>query len=214
MTMRRYVALLAAAVGCAHAKDAEVVSATETAPTIQSSFTADTTRLQPPSAPPSQTEGVRALAELAANHLGAVGQLRPTQTHDGGALELTADLPAPGWGLRARIVPKPELLCQVILDPVALEPSAHAVTAAPWSVHAALAEVRRGLETLKPARAPQMERPRFVRLRAEAEAAAHGGRDPLLSPNEFVRVPRPISDEGTDAPYYVPPTQPSGLQTP
>jgi hypothetical protein len=40
------------------------------------------------------------------------------------------------------------------------------------------------------------------------------GRDPLLSPSDYVRVPRPISDEGADKPYYVPPQEPSPLTAP
>jgi hypothetical protein len=106
--------------------------------------------------------------------------------------------------LRARIAPRPELFCQVTLEPLALAPSEHAVAAAPWSVHDALARVRRGLETLRPPRDPAMDARRFARLRDEASQAARAGHDPLLTPAEFVRTPRPIRSEGADAPYYAP----------
>jgi hypothetical protein len=116
--------------------------------------------------------------------------------------------------MRARIVPKPEMLCQVSIEPVVTQPSEHPATAAPWSVHDAFAEVRRFVVTLKPAKLPPMAPARFARLRAEATAAASANRDPLLSQTEFARVPRPITDEGTDKPYYVPSSEPSTLQGP
>lgn len=195
---------------CRHAHEAEVVAAVEPTPSIGFIFIADTTRLQSGGAMSTEA-GVKALAAVLATHLAVVGQLRPDR-RAADHLDVIADLPAPGWALRARISPKPELMCQVTVEPIALAPAEHAVTMAPWSVQDAFEEARRFVATLKPSRFAPMPPARFARLRAEATAlAAH---DPLLSPGEYVRVPRPITDEGADKPYYIPPSEPSGLQGP
>lgn len=198
--------------GCGHTKDAEVIAAVEAQPTIGFSFIADTARLQ--AGAPSTAAGVRALASVLGTQLAVVGQLRSDHvTAD--RVDVIADLPAAGWAIRARITPKPELLCQVSIEPIALAPSEHPASSAPWSVHDAFDEVRRFVTALKPARLPPMPPARFARLRAEAAQAADAGRDPLLTPSEYVRVPRPITDEGADKPYYVPPArESSGLLGP
>jgi hypothetical protein len=209
-TMRTVVAVVViGAAGCGHTKEAEVISAVEPEATIGFSFTADTTRLQSGAA--TNEAGVKALRDLLADQLAVVGQLRADRTA-ADHLDVIADLPAPGWALRARIRPNPELLCQVSIEPVALEPAEHTVRTAPWSVQDAFDQVRRRATTLQPAKVPPMEPARFARLRAEATAAAAEGRDPLLSPADFVRIPRPITSEGVDRPYYVPPVEPSTLK--
>src|SRR5437899_9453751 len=114
------LALLGAA--CGHAHEAEVVSTYEPRATIGQTFTADTTRL--PNVGSSNEAGVRALAALIDEHLAAIGTLRPDKAA-GDHVDLIADLPAPGWALRARIVPKPEQMCMVILEPLATQPSEH-----------------------------------------------------------------------------------------
>jgi hypothetical protein len=205
-------ALALVALACGHAHDAEVVAAVEPQPTIGFTFIADTARLLPPGSA-NAPAGVRALAAVVGTHLAVVGPLRDDRVA-ADHLDVIADLPAPGWALRARLTPKPELLCQVTIEPVATAPSEHAATTAPWSVQDAFDEARRLVTTLKPSKLARMAPDRFARLRAEAAAAAHAGRDPLLSPSEYVRVPRPITDEGADKPYYVPPSEPSGLQGP
>jgi hypothetical protein len=205
------------AAGCGHAKEAEVVSTYEPRATIGQPFTADTTRLVPNAATATSEDGVKALAELLDGQLAAVGQLRPdkpTRNPDGTTtLELAVDLPAPGWALRARLQPKPEQMVFVVLEPVATTPNEHAVNATPWSVQEAFDSVRRRAVTLLPSKFPPMDAARFTRLRGEAAEAAAQGRDPLLSPSEYVRVPRPIAREGTlDAPYYTPPEVPPEQQ--
>ncbi len=127
---------------------------------------------------------------------------------------MTVELPAPGWVLRAQIFPQAELLCQVLIEPLATAPTPHAVTATPWSVQDALAKVERGLQTLQPSRLPKMEPARFARLRAQAEAALREGRDTPLTPEEYVHTARPISADGLEAPYYAPRSEPSGLVDP
>jgi hypothetical protein len=97
------------------------------------------------------------------------------------------------------------------LDIVANE---HPVGAAPWSVQNAFDQVRQRISSLHPSKVAAMTPAQFARLRAEAATAARNNKDPLLTPQEFVRVPRPISDEGHDRPYWVPPSEPSGLQGP
>jgi hypothetical protein len=196
---------LAAVAGCGHAHEAEVVSSIEARATIGQTFTADTTRVMA-----SGNDGVRALAALIDDHLASVGALRPdkyarTPGGETTSLDLVADLPAPGWALRARIIPKPEQMCLVILEPLATQPNEHPVDTAPWSVHDAFESVRRYAPSLSPSKQPRMDEARFARLRSEATAAAAAGSDPLLTTNEYVRVPRPITSEGTDRPYFVPP---------
>ena len=201
--MRQWI-LLGALVGagCGHAHEAEVVSSYEPRATMGQSFTADTTSLGGDAAT-NEAAGVKALTELLDGQLAAVGQLRPDK-HEGDHIDLVADLPAPGWALRARVTPKAEALCQVMLEPLATTPNEHTVDAAPWSVQEAFEVVRRRAPTLLPSKLPPMEPARFARLRAEAAEAAAQGRDPSLSPSEYVRTPRPISREGEEAPYYVP----------
>jgi hypothetical protein len=204
--MRRYwilVALLAGA--CRHAPDAEVVSSYEPRATIGQTFTADTTRLGGGS---SNEAGVRALAALLGDHLAAHGILRP-EKRSADRLDLVVDLPAPGWALRVRIIPRAEQMCLVILEPLATQPNEHPVDAAPWSVHDAFESMRRHAPTLQPAKRPPMDETRFARLRGEAAAAAAAGTDRLLTSSEFVRVPRAITSEGGERPYFVPPPEPS-----
>lgn len=207
--MRRSIVLLLLVAGCGHAHEAEVVSSYQARATIGQAFTADTTRLVPNANTMTSEEGIKALATLLDDQLSTVGQLRSdktTRNADGTTtLELEADLPAPGWALRARLQPKPEQMCFVLLEPIATKPNEHAVDAAPWSVQEAFETVRRNAVTLMPAKLSPMDAARFARLRQEAAEAAAAGRDPLLSPAEYVRVPRPLTSEGADAAYYTPP---------
>jgi hypothetical protein len=163
-------------------------------------LTIDTTRL----GNAAGDEGVVALTTLAAEYLGTVGQLRPV-ARAADHIDVVADLPAPGFALRARILPKPEQLALVVIEPLTTQPDERAVNVAPFSVHDAYEQVRRRLPSLQPSKLPPMDPARFARLRAEATEAGKIGRDPLLTPEEYVRVPRPLSAEGTDRPYQVPP---------
>jgi hypothetical protein len=207
--MKRSILFALLVAGCGHAHDAEVVSSYQARNTIGQAFTADTTRLVANANTMTSEEGIKALATLIDDQLSAVGQLRPdktTRNADGTTtIELEAELPAPGWALRARLTPKPEQMCFVLLEPLATQPNEHAVDAAPWSVQDAYETVRRRAVTLMPSKLPPMDAARFARLRQEATAAAAAGRDPLLSAAEFVRVPRPLTSEGADAEYYTPP---------
>ena len=201
---RTIVALALLAAGCGHTKEAEVTAAVEPPPTIVFYFTADTARVQ--SGAPSAAGGVRALATLIAAHFATVGTLRSTAPPAGaGPATVIVDLPAPGWALRARLEPKPELFAQVTLEPIATEPTDHPVVAAPRRVQRAYDDARLALAAMRPPTPPPMDPARCARLRAEATAAAREDRDPLLTPSEYVRIPRPISSEGPDAPYYTPP---------
>jgi hypothetical protein len=201
--MRILLCTLVAVAGCHHAKEAEVVSAYEPRATIGQTFTADATRLLPAGST-STPAAVDALVEIAQSHLAAVGQLRPL-ARAADHVDVVADLPAPGWALRVRIVPKAELLCLVTIEPLALQPTEHAVDAAPWSVQDAFDEVRRFLPSLQPSKQPPMFAARFAELRAQAAAAAAEGKDPALTPSEYVRVPRPLSSDSENRPYVVPP---------
>jgi hypothetical protein len=204
--MRRSWVLLALLAGaCGHSHEAEVVSTYEPRATLGQTFTVDTTRLPGGT---SNEAGVRALVALLGDHLAAFGTLRPEKP-SGERIDLVVDLPAPGWALRARLIPKPEQMCMVIVEPLATQPNEHPVDAAPWSVHDAFESVRRHAPTLQPSKLPRMDEARFTRLRSEAAAAAAAGTDRLLTSSEFVRVARPITSEGVERPYFVPPAEPS-----
>ncbi|HEY2744439.1 MAG TPA: hypothetical protein VGL86_07445 [Polyangia bacterium] len=209
--MKSWILLTLLAAGCAHPHEAEVVSSYSPRATIGQAFTADTTRLVPNAAATANAEGEKALAELLDSLFATVGEVRADKQikkPDGtSVLELAVDLPAPGWALRARLQPKPEQMCFVLLEPVATKPDEHAVSAAPWSVHEAFEMVRRRAVALLPPKLPPMDAERFARQRAEAAEAAAHGIDPSLSPAEYVHVPRPINREGEEIPYYVPPIQ-------
>jgi hypothetical protein len=206
--MKRSLVLALLLAGCGHAHEAEVVSSYEPRATIGQSFTADTTRLAA-----SAEAGQKALIALLGDQLAAVGKPRPDQVASD-HVDLVADLPAPGWALRVRVSPRPDDLCLVLIEPIATQPNEHAVDAAPWSVQDAFEIVRRRAPTLLPSKLPPMPPARFTRLREEATDAAKEGRDPSLSPSEYVRVPRPISREGEDTPYYTPPQQTKELPKP
>jgi hypothetical protein len=193
---------------CGHAHEAEVVSSFEPKATLGQTFTADTTRLAA-----NADAGQKALIELLEGQLAAVGKPRPDVVGPE-HIDLVTDLPAPGYALRARVTPKPDNLCLVMIEPLATQPNDHAVDAAPWSVQEAFEIVRRRAPTLLPSKLPPMPPARFARLREEATDAAKAGRDPALSPSEYVRVPRPISREGEDTPYYTPPAQTKDLPAP
>ncbi|HEX4458629.1 MAG TPA: hypothetical protein VIA18_11705 [Polyangia bacterium] len=200
-----------AVAGCAHAKDAEVVDAVEPPATIRVSIVVDTARLQ--SAAQSASAGIAALGTLISNHLATVGLLHEPEVTST-RWSQTVELPAPGWVLRAQIFAQPELMCQLLIEPLATSPTPHAVTAAPWSVQDALAQVERGLGTLEPSKLPQMEPLRFARLRAEAEVAGRDGGDAPLTPEAYVHTARPISADRLEAPYYAPRSEPSVLLSP
>ena len=90
--------------------------------------------------------------------------------------ELTVDLPAPGWALRARAaaaggaaLPGPARACW------RRTPNGARGNAAPWSVQDALRWCSRRPCRCCRRRLPKMEGGRFARLRAEAEEAARNG---------------------------------------
>lgn len=198
--------------GCAHAKDAEIVDAVEPPATIRASLIADTTRLQTATAQ-SGSAGLAALGAIVSNHLATVGQLDEPEVTSA-RWSQTVELPAPGWVLRAQIFAQAELMCQVLIEPLDTSPAPHAVTAAPWSVQDALAQVARGLASLEPSKLPAMEPLRFARLRAEAEAAGRSGGDAPMTPQTYVHTARPISGDRLEAPYYAPRSEPSLLLSP
>jgi len=206
--MKRSIWLTLLLAACGHAHEAEVVSSYEPKATIGQTFTADTTRLAP-----TADAGEKALLELLEGQLAAVGQPRPNVVA-GDHVDLVSDLPAPGYALRVRVTPKPDSLCLVMIEPLGTQPNDPAVDAAPWSVQEAVEEVSRRAPTLLPSKLPPMPPARFARLREEAVDAAKAGRDPALSPSEYVRTPRPISREGEDTPYYTPPEQTKDLPPP
>ena len=201
-TVARSVALGVAlgASGCAHVQEAKVVAVVEKPSTIVSIDTVDTARLRSDETTQPET-AARELAELIAEHMATVGIVRVPVSSD----DITVELPAPGWILRARLVMRPELFCKLTLEILATQPTEHGVLAAPWSVHDAFDSVHRGVISLRPPRDPPMPPARFSRLRHEATAAEQANRDPPLTPVEYRRTPRPIS-QAPERPYYTPTT--------
>jgi hypothetical protein len=195
-------------VGCHPPKDAEVVSAVDPHATIGASFHLDLLRL--PAAAPTSDAAVTALASIVSTHLATIGLLRDNK-RDGTYVDVVADLPAPGFALRARISPEPDQQCRLLLEPITASADAHPVAAAPFSVHLAFDDVRRHLASLRPARQAPMSQAQFARLRAEAAVAASANRDPPITSAEYARVPRPIGDDA-ERPYALPPTDPSTLK--
>jgi hypothetical protein len=213
MNAWRSAVLLACA--CAHTQEAQVVATAEPASTLGFTFIADTTRLTDAADGTTDPDGRRALAAVLTTHLSTVGIVRPEQPAAGDRLDLVADLPAPGFAMRMRIAPSAELLCEVAVEPVAVDGQPgmeRQVTAAPWSVHFALGELHRRVVTLQPSNQSPMEPERFARLRAEAAKAAEEGRDPSLSHEAYLRVSRPVSEQGPERPYWVPPSAPTRLR--
>jgi hypothetical protein len=198
------VLLTVAAVGCAHVKDAQVIAVAERPSTIASIDTIDTARLRSDETTRPET-AARELAELIAAHMAVVGIVRaPVSSAD-----ITVELPAPGWILRARLAMRPELFCMLTLEPLATQPTERAVEAAPWSVLDAFDRVHRGVISLLPPREPPIPLARFSRLRQEATVAAQANRDPPLTQVEYRRTARPIS-EAPERPYYTPTSDAAG----
>jgi hypothetical protein len=185
---------------CAHVAESQVIATSEKSSTIVNIDTVDTARLR--SDENTQPEvAARQLAELIAAHMATVGIVRAPVSNE----DITVELPAPGWVLHARLAMRPELFCMLTLEPLATLPTEHAVQAAPWSVLDALDRVHRGVLSLRPPRDPPIPPARFARLREEATAAAQANRDRPLTPVEYRRTPRPISQQ-PDRPYYTPST--------
>jgi hypothetical protein len=195
--MKPSLAVVLFAVGCAHATDSQIIAVADKPSTLMTVDTVDTARLR--SDQTSAAEAAHALVELMAAQMATVGMVRAPV----GDEEIAVELPAPGWVLRARLAMRPELFCVLTLEPLATQPTLHAVTAAPWSVHDAFERVHRGLLSLRPPREPPMPPPRFARLRREATVAAQANRDPSLTQHEYKRTPRPISEQ-PERPYYTP----------
>jgi hypothetical protein len=207
--MKPSLALVAIAVaGCAHAKDSQIIASAEKPSTLMSVDTVDIARLRSDENTTPDT-AARALAELIAAHMATVGIVRAPVSSS----VITVELPAPGWLLRARLSMRPELFCLLTLEPIATQPTEHAVVAAPWSVQDAFDRVHRGVVSLRPPRDQPIPIARFNRLRQEATVAAQANRDPALTPLEYRRTPRPISEQ-PERPYYTPSTDMTNVTEP
>jgi hypothetical protein len=198
--MKALVVCSVVLVGCAHAREAEVIATVEKPSTIMSVDTIDTARLRSDESTRPET-AARELAELIAAHMATVGIVRAPVANE----NITVELPAPGWLLRARLAMRPELFCMLTLEPLAAQPAEHAVQAAPWSVLDAFERVHRGVVSLRPPKESPISLARFTRLRQEATVAAQANRDPPLTQVEYRRTPRPISEQ-PERPYYTPTT--------
>jgi hypothetical protein len=196
-----YLAALGAlgVAGCGHVKDSQIISLAEKPSTIMIVDTIDTARLRSDENTKPEA-AARELAELIAAHMATVGIVHAPVS----SANITVELPAPGWLLRARLSMRPELFCMLTLEPLATQPAEHAVQAAPWSVLDAFERVHRGVIALRPPKELPIPLERFNRLREEATMAATENRDPPLTQNEYMRTPRPISEQ-PDRPYYTPP---------
>lgn len=185
-------------IGCAHPKEAVEVR-TQAAPTgLIRQLEIDTQRM---------AHGAGAaewsVPGFVERHLATVGLVRARKTV-GDTVVLSAELPTPGYQLIARVSPRPEQFCRVDLEleQVAEGQSPKLAETAPWWAIHSLEEVTQGVNSLAPPRLPALDEARFAHLSSEAAQLAQKGGDPLLSMDDYVRMPRPL-DAGT-ADYFAP----------
>ncbi|MFI5288231.1 MAG: hypothetical protein ACHQ17_01210 [Polyangia bacterium] len=187
--------------GCAHPKEVVVVR-TLSAPTgLERQMEIDTQQMAH-----GAQAGEFSPAGMVERQLATVGMVRARKAVEG-AIELTAELPTPGYRLTARVAPRPEQFCRIDLALVAVAPDGTtkvAETAPWWAIHA-LETVAAGLNSLLPPRLAPLDEARFSRLSAQAAALAQKGQDPPLSMEDYVRVPRPL-DAGESENYFAPPS--------
>ena len=189
-----------AASGCAHPKEVVEVR-TLSAPTgLQRQMELDTEQMAH-----GAQAGEFSPAGMIERQLATVGMVRARKPVDG-AIELTAELPTPGYRLIAKVAPRPEQFCRIdlALVAVAADGSIKVAETAPWWAIHALETVTAGLQSLLPPRLGPLDEARFSQLRAQAAAFAQKGEDPALSMDDYVRVPRPL-DAGESENYFVPP---------
>ena len=193
--MTRFVPCLVLLAACAGPKEAQVVQNTVLPTGLVRRLELDTVRLQRGARDDQWT-----VAGLVERHLATVGLVRPGEKKDD-TITLLADLPTPGYALRAIIQPRPEQFCHLEVE-VVQQPSGKRVDAAPWWVVHSLDEAMRNVETLAPPRFRAMDDVRFAKLHAEAAQAQARGEDRLMTWDEYLHAPRPLQAMPDD--YYIP----------
>jgi len=202
MITKRTMLLCLALCSCATQKEAQQVAVAAPPPSLSHYLEIDTARLARGAA-----EGQWSVSGLVERHFAVEGLVRPGKKEED-AQVLLADLPTPGYALRARITPRPEQFCHLEIDLIDTRDGKHADRAPWWAIHA-LEVVQRGIDTLQQPRRPQMDDARFAKLHAEAAELAKSGQDPPLSLDDYVRVPMRLESQApTD--YYAPPPSATG----
>lgn len=202
----RIVCLVCVALSaCGAPREAKTVSAPAPLPGLQRRLEIDTMRLARGAA-----DGQWSVAGLVEKHLATVGLVRPGKTRDD-TITLLADLPTPGYALRARVQPRPEQFCHLELEVISL-PGERAVDAAPFWAVRALEESAGGIETLQPPRRRALDDARFARLHAQAARLAAQGRDPPITAEDYIHAARPLTGNVPED-YFAPmaPSAPSHL---
>jgi hypothetical protein len=189
-------------VGCATQKEAQQVVMPEAPTPLSHHLEVDTARL-----PRGAGSDVWTVAGLVERHLAVEGLVHPGKKEQDTQV-LVAELPTPGYALRARISPRPEQFCHVEIDLVDTRDGSHVEKAPWWAIHA-LDQVQRGLDTLQPPRRPAINETRFADLHAQAAELAQQGVDPPLTLEQYVHVPTRIESQAPTE-YWAPPASQNG----
>jgi hypothetical protein len=159
--------------------------------------------------------GPSALAVMLDLHLGAWGLVRQhppdPQPPKGQAyvLKRSAQLPAPGYALDARIEVREDELCRVVLSIVSATDGTPQERA-PFSAIHAMDQTHAGLGLFRAPRLAAMTDARFAKLAAQAADAAKKGLDQPLTRYEYARLPRPLDVDHPEIYYY--PQPPGALE--
>jgi hypothetical protein len=188
--------------GCATQKETQQVVMPQAPTPLAHHFEVDTARL-----PRGAGSDVWTVAGLVERHLAVEGLVHPGKKEQDTQV-LVADLPTPGYALRARISPRPEQFCHVEIDLIDTRDGKHVEKAPWWSIHA-LDVVQRGLDTLQPPRRPAIDANRFAGLHAQAAQLAQENADPPLTLEEYVHVPTRLESQAPTE-YYAPPPSQTG----
>jgi hypothetical protein len=187
---------------CATQKEAQSVVIPAAQPTLSHYLEIDTARLQR-----GAESGQWTVSGMVERHLAVEGLVRPGKKELDSEV-LLAELPSPGYALRARISPRPEQYCHLELDLVESASGKH-VDRAPWSAIQSFETAYRGIATLDAPSHPKLDDERFAKLHAQAARLASEGRDPALTWDEYVKVPKRLQTSGGD--YYAPPPSVTGV---
>jgi hypothetical protein len=188
--------------GCASQKEAQQVVIPTPPPSLSYYLEIDTARLSRGAESGQWT--VRGMVE---RHLATEGLVRPGKKEQDTDV-LLAELPSPGYALRARISPRPEQYCHLEIDLVDPATGKHVDKAPWWAIHA-LESTQRGIGTLDAPHRDKITDERFARLHAQAAELAGAGKDPPLTLEEYERVPKRLeSRSGSE--YYSPPPSVTG----
>jgi len=186
---------------CAKPPEAQVVQEVKAEPGLLYQLDVDTLRFRKPN-----LHGSDAFAKLVEAHLLTAGLARAGGKDAQGMITLRVELPSPGYFLRARIKPRADDFCHLMVDLV--QAGDQMTERAPFSALQALEAVFLGITSFQVPRLRALEEAQFARLSAAAAEFAREGKDPPMLRVEYRRVPRPVQLMPQEE-YWVPPTGPS-----